>query len=70
MFPIDIFRKSLEKLIALLNVHEVKFHLTGGVTNIAYGEPRMTQDIDVVVDNEALRRRVEFGYVLRVPEIY
>jgi hypothetical protein len=55
MFPIDTFRKPLEKLIFLLNAHEVKFHLTGGVTNIAYGEPRMTQDIDVVVDNEALR---------------
>ena len=59
MFPIDTFRKSLEKLIALLNVHEIKFHLTGGVTNIAYGEPRMTQDIDVVVDNEALRRNLD-----------
>jgi len=34
----------------------VRFHLTGGITSVAYGEPRMTQDINVVVDNRALTR--------------
>jgi hypothetical protein len=56
MFSVDTFRKTLEKLISLLKMHEIKFHLTGGVTNIAYGEPRMTQDIDIVVDNQSLKR--------------
>lgn len=56
MYPVDTFRKTLEKLIAILKTHQIRFHLTGGVTNIVYGEPRMTQDIDVVVDNQSLKR--------------
>lgn len=58
MFTADTFRKTLQKLIALLKIHDIKFHLTGGVTNIAYGEPRMTQDIDIVIDNQFLNRNL------------
>ena len=54
MYPVDTFRRTLEKFIAILNIYEIKFHLTGGVTNIAYSEPRMTQGIDIVVNNDAL----------------
>jgi hypothetical protein len=28
----------------------IKYHLTGGIAAIAYGEPRMTQDVDLVMD--------------------
>ena len=59
MYPVDTFRKTLEKVIAILNIFEIRFHLTGGVTNIVYSEPRMTQDIDIVVDNEALKSNLK-----------
>ena len=59
MFPPDVFRPTLTRLVALLRRHGVRFHLTGGITSVAYGEPRMTQDIDVVVDNAPLARAVE-----------
>ena len=51
MFPIEAFQSTLEKLAIILRRYQIPFHLTGGVTNVAYAEPRMTQDIDVVVEN-------------------
>jgi hypothetical protein len=62
MYPVDTFRKTLGKFIAILNIYEIKFHLTGGVTNIAYSEPRMTQDIDIVVDNDALKMNLKLFF--------
>lgn len=50
MFPAETFRDTLVRLAAILDRLGIRFHLTGGVSTIAYGEPRMTQDIDVVVD--------------------
>lgn len=54
MFPAETFRDTLAKLAAILQQFHVRFHLTGGVSTIAYGEPRMTQDVDVVVDPHPL----------------
>ena len=54
MFPVDVFRATLEKIVGILNQFSIRFHLTGGLTSMAYGEPRMTQDVDIVVDNRAL----------------
>ena len=59
MFPIEIFRATLEKLTRILAEHEIRFHLTGGITGAAYGEPRMTQDVDVVIDPQASAVNVE-----------
>jgi hypothetical protein len=56
MDPPDIFRNTVSRLATILQRHGVRFHLTGGITSIAYGEPRMTQDIDVVVENVAIAR--------------
>jgi hypothetical protein len=53
VFPIEIFQPTLAKLVAVLNRFGIRFHLTGGITAVAYGEPRMTQDIDVVIDYDA-----------------
>ena len=50
MFPAETFRNTLGTLAAILTGRGIRFHLTGGVTSIAYGEPRMTQDVDMVVD--------------------
>jgi hypothetical protein len=67
MFPPDIFRHTLTRLVAILRHHGVRFHLTGGITSVAYGEPRMTQDIDVVVDNVQLSRAAD-AFVAEVSE--
>lgn len=54
MFPVDAFQKTLEKFTAIAELCQLRFHLTGGVTSVTWGEPRMTQDIDIVVDPERL----------------
>jgi hypothetical protein len=58
MFPIESFRKTLLKIVKILRQLEIPFHLTGGVTSVAYGEPRLTQDIDIVLQNEATERQL------------
>jgi len=42
----EIFRDTLSRLLVILTNHKVRFHLTGCITSVAYGEPRMTQDIE------------------------
>ncbi len=41
---------TLQRIVAALAKPGVRFHLTGGLASSLYGEPRFTQDIDVVVD--------------------
>lgn len=55
MFTADSFKETLERFSEICEKNSIKFHLTGGLTSIVYGEPRMTQDIDIVVDGDALR---------------
>lgn len=77
MFPADVFRATLEKFTATLVQRGIRFHLTGGVTSIAYGEPRMTQDVDLVVDPASLRRHLDellaawltTGFLLHEPTV-
>lgn len=57
MFPVDIFAKTLAKFTAIIRQLGIRFHLTGGLTGTAYGEPRMTQDIDIVIDPEQAKLR-------------
>jgi hypothetical protein len=59
MFPVEVFRTTLEKIIKILQAFQIKFHLTGGVTSIAYSEPRMTQDVDIVIENDAIARQLD-----------
>ena len=59
MFPIETFRTTLGKIIQILHKYKIGFHLTGGITSIAYSEPRMTQDVDMVVDNTAIRTQLD-----------
>ena len=50
MFPVDTFQKTIARIVAIPTKHEIRFHLTGGLTGAAYGEPRLTQGIDLVLD--------------------
>ncbi|MCP4783951.1 MAG: hypothetical protein GY903_22650 [Fuerstiella sp.] len=59
MFPIDVFRDTVCKLVEILHQHRIPFHLTGGITSIAFGEPRLTQDVDIVIDNAAVADRLK-----------
>jgi hypothetical protein len=59
MFPIESFRETTQRLAAVLQSLKIRFHLTGGVVSVAWGEPRFTQDIDVVLDREALAQHLE-----------
>ena len=59
MFPVDAFRSTLGKIMDILHRHNIRFHLTGGITSVAYGEPRMTQDVDMVIDNHAVVQQLE-----------
>ena len=54
MFPVDAFRSTIQKLVSILEQLGIRYHLTGGLTTIYYGEPRLTQDIDIVVDNQQI----------------
>lgn len=72
MLPAEVFRPTLTKLVEVLRRIGIRFHLTGGITAVAYGEPRMTQDLDLVIDAAATTRHrddflvalVEAGFYL------
>lgn len=54
MYPAETFRETIDKLAKILHHAGARYHLTGGAATIAYGEPRMTQDIDIVIDPQPL----------------
>jgi len=72
VLPAEVFRPTLTKLVEVLRRIGIRFHLTGGITAVAYGEPRMTQDLDLVIDAAATTRHrddllvalVEAGFYL------
>ena len=72
MQPVEVFRPALTKLVGVLRHIGIRFHLTGGITAVAYGEPRMTQDLDLVIDaaatmrhrDELLAALIEAGFYL------
>lgn len=59
MFPIESFQNTLLKIVAILRQYNIPFHLTGGITGVVYGEPRLTQDIDIVLENGATLNQFE-----------
>ena len=40
---------TLSDVATILSNRHFKFHLTGGLASSFYGEPRFTQDIDIVI---------------------
>ncbi len=59
MFPVEAFERTIGKFVSIANSIDLPFHLTGGSISSAYGEPRLTQDIDIVVAPEVAQRRVD-----------
>lgn len=59
MYEIESFQRTLDAFASILRKLEIRFHLTGGVTSAAYGEPRMTQDIDLVIDPVGAKEQLD-----------
>lgn len=59
MFPPDAFQPLLTELARLLEARRVRFALTGGIASVLFGEPRYTQDVDVIVGRAELSHSLE-----------
>jgi hypothetical protein len=46
--PEDL-KRTLMDVVAVLATRRIGFHITGGLASSFYGEPRFTQDIDIVI---------------------
>jgi hypothetical protein len=40
---------TMRRVVAVLDAFGIKFHFTGGLVASIYGEPRYTQDVDIVI---------------------
>ncbi len=59
MFPVEAFRSTVEKFVQIATALQLPFHLTGGSISSAYGEPRLTQDIDTVISPVVVRAKLD-----------
>jgi hypothetical protein len=59
MFPVEAFQATVGKATDIFQRLGIRFHLAGGVSSVLYGEPRMTQDIDIVVENQTLADQLD-----------
>jgi len=59
MFPVEAFENTIGKFVAIAEAIGLPFHITGGSISSAYGEPRLTQDIDIVVSPDVARIRTD-----------
>jgi hypothetical protein len=55
VYELAEFHDCLQRVAMILRRCEVRFFLTGGAAAIAYGDPRTTQDVDLVVDAVPLK---------------
>ena len=51
--------RTIGKFVAIAHAIGLSFHLTGGSISSAYGEPRLAQDIDIVVSPEVAKMRID-----------
>ncbi|QDT70407.1 hypothetical protein MalM25_33550 [Planctomycetes bacterium MalM25] len=58
VFKFEDFLSTVDKAATLFRSHGIAFHLVGGAAGIAHGEPRLTQDLDLVIDGKALAKHL------------
>jgi hypothetical protein len=70
----DDFPETIERLLPILIELGLRFHFTGGIAASYYGDPRFTQDIDLVIDlantrpeTNRLLNRLASGYFIDFP---
>ena len=51
------FQETTERIVRLLAELGVRFHFTGGIVAAFYGDPRSTQDLDIVIDLQSRSTR-------------
>jgi predicted nucleotidyltransferase len=62
-----------ERVFRLLNEHDIRYVIVGGIAVILHGSPRLTADLDIIIDLEPTnaRRAIEVlksaGFVGEVP---
>lgn len=54
MYDLPEFHNCLHRVAGILDRCQVRFSITGGAASIAYGDPRTTQDVDLLVDADRL----------------
>jgi hypothetical protein len=59
MTAADDLAGTVRRISEMLRRFSIGFHVTGGVACSYHGEPRFTQDIDIVIDPAAARARLE-----------
>jgi hypothetical protein len=47
-----------EKVFRLLNEHEIRYVIVGGIAVILHGNPRLTADLDIIIDLEPAQARI------------
>jgi hypothetical protein len=74
VWPVQDLEDSMERISAILGDLGLKFHFTGGVASSYYGDPRLTQDLDIVIqlavdqpETKALLDRLSAGYLVNQP---
>jgi len=66
MTAADDLAATVRRISDLLRRFSIAFHVTGGIACSYHGEPRFTQDIDIVIDPVAARSQLE--HLLRAME--
>ncbi|HEV7427077.1 MAG TPA: DUF6036 family nucleotidyltransferase [Thermoanaerobaculia bacterium] len=62
-----------ERVFRLLNEHDIRYVIVGGIAVILHGSPRLTADLDIIIDLEPARARTAIdvlqraGFVAEVP---
>ena len=71
VWPLQDLQDSMERISAILGDLGLKYHFTGGVASTYYGDPRLTQDLDLVIElavdqpeTRALLDRLSTGYLV------
>jgi predicted nucleotidyltransferase len=44
-----------ERVLRLLNEHEIRYVIVGGIAVILHGSPRLTADLDIIIDLEPVK---------------
>ncbi|MGA2704846.1 MAG: nucleotidyl transferase AbiEii/AbiGii toxin family protein, partial [Isosphaeraceae bacterium] len=67
----NYLRESMERIKGILVELKIPFHFTGGIAVFYYGEPRFTQDLDLVIrlsaaspETEQLLGRLSEAYLI------
>jgi len=62
-----------ERIFRLLNEHDVRYVIIGGIAVILHGSPRLTADLDIAIDLEpvaahrAIKALQEAGFIAEIP---